>query len=83
VINRAKILKDWIEQEGRKQSWVAQQANCSPQWLNYVLNGKKLMSDKLAEALQKKLGIPLNTRRALQNGTTEKTGARRRTRAKV
>jgi hypothetical protein len=33
VIDRAKILKDWIEKEGRKQSWVAQQVNCSPQWL--------------------------------------------------
>ena len=36
-----RILKDWIEKEGRKQTWVAQQVGCSPQWLNYVLKGKK------------------------------------------
>ena len=57
--DRVRILKDWIEKEGRKQTWVAQQVGCSPQWLNYVLKGKKPMSAKLARALRDKLGIPL------------------------
>jgi hypothetical protein len=56
---RVQILKDWITKEGRKQTWVAQQVGCSPQWLSYVLKGRKPMSDKLARALQDKLGIPL------------------------
>jgi hypothetical protein len=32
---------------------------CSPQWLNYVIKGKKPLSDKLAQTLQDKLGVPL------------------------
>jgi hypothetical protein len=56
---RVQILKDWITKEGRKQTWVAQQVGCSPQWLSYVLKGRKPMSDKLARALQATLGIPL------------------------
>ena len=59
MVDRVQILKNWIHQEGRKQNWVAHQVGCSPQWLNYVLQGKKPMSDKLAYALQTKLGIPL------------------------
>jgi hypothetical protein len=59
MADRVQILKDWIAQEGRKQNWVARQVGCSPQWLNYVLQGKKPLSDKLADALQTKLGIPL------------------------
>jgi hypothetical protein len=57
--DRVRILKDWIEKEGRKQTWVAEQVGCSPQWLNYVLKGKKPMSDKLARVIRDKLGIPL------------------------
>jgi hypothetical protein len=57
--DRVEILKDWIAKEGRKQTWVAQQVGCSPQWLSYVLKGRKPMSDKLARALQDKLGVPL------------------------
>ena len=57
--SRVQILKDWITKEGRKQTWVAQQVGCSPQWLSYVLRGRKPMSDKLARALQDALGIPL------------------------
>ena len=56
---RVQILKDWIAKEGRKQTWVAQQVGCSPQWLSYVLRGRKPMSDKLARALRDTLGIPL------------------------
>ena len=68
--NNAQILKDWIEQEGRRQNWVAQQVGCSPQWLNYVLQGKKPLSDKLAHALHEKLGVPLvSAKQAVQNGT--------------
>ncbi len=68
--NKAQILKDWIEQEGRRQNWVAQQVGCSPQWLNYVLQGKKPLSDKLAHALHEKLGVPLvRAKQAVQNGT--------------
>ena len=68
--NNAQILKDWIEQEGRRQNWVAQQVGCSPQWLNYVLQGKKPLSDKLAHALHEKLGVPLvRAKQAVQNGT--------------
>ena len=59
MANRVKTLKEWIEREGRKQSWIAQQVGCSPQWLNYVLRGKKPLSDRLARALQEKLGVPL------------------------
>jgi hypothetical protein len=67
--DRVRILKDWIEKEGRKQTWVAQQVGCSPQWLNYVLKGKKPMSDKLARALRDKLGIPLvEEAQAMRNG---------------
>lgn len=72
--DRVRILKDWIEKEGRKQTWVAQQVGCSPQWLNYVLKGKKPMSDKLARALRDKLGIPLvDEEPAIRNGHKKKT----------
>ncbi len=66
--------KNWIEREGRKQTWVAQQVGCSPQWLNYVIKGKKPLSDKLAQTLQDKLGIPL------MDEKTGKTGARKKVR---
>jgi hypothetical protein len=56
---RVQILKDWIAKEGRKQIWVAQQVGYSPQWLSYVLRGKKPMSDNLARALRDTLGVPL------------------------
>jgi hypothetical protein len=59
MVDRAQILKAWIEKEERKQTWIAQQVGCSPQWLNYVLNSKKPMSDNLARVLRDKLGIPL------------------------
>lgn len=59
MTDRVQILRDWIEKEGCKQRWVAQQVGCSPQWLNYVIKGKKPLSDKLAQALQDKLGVPL------------------------
>ena len=59
MTDRAQILRDWIEKEGRKQRWVAQKVGCSPQWLNYVIKGKKPLSDKLAQTLQDKLGVPL------------------------
>ncbi len=80
---RVQILKDWIAKEGRKQTWVAQQVGYSPQWLSYVLRGKKPMSDRLAEALQKKLGVPLNARWPAQNGTKRKNGVKKQTRAKA
>ena len=81
-MDRAEILKDWIEKEGRKQTWVAQQVGCSPQWLNYVLKGKKLMSDKLARALRDKLGIPLvDEEQAIRNGHKKKTGLKTQKRA--
>ena len=57
--NRAQVLKNWSEQEGRRQNWVAQQVGVSPQWLNYVLKGKKPLSDRLAYILREKLGVPL------------------------
>jgi transcriptional regulator with XRE-family HTH domain len=81
--DRAQILKDWITQEGRKQTWVAQQVGCSPQWLSYVLRGKKPMSEKLADALQQKLGVPLEARRPVQNGTKRKGGVKKQTQAKA
>ena len=72
--DRVRILKDWIEKEGRKQTWVAQQVGCSPQWLSYVLKEKKPMSDKLARALRDKLGIPLvDEEQAIRNGHKKKT----------
>jgi len=70
---RVQILKDWIAKEGRKQTWVAQQVGCSPQWLSSVLKGRKPMSDKLARALQDKLGIPLvDDGQAMGNGHHKK-----------
>jgi ribosome-binding protein aMBF1 (putative translation factor) len=79
--DQARILKDWIEKEGRKQTWVAQQVGYSPQWLNYVLQGKKPMSDKLARALRDKLGIPLvEEEQAVRNGHKKKTGRKTQTR---
>ena len=57
--DRARILKDWIEDEGRRLDWVAKQVGVSPQWLHYVVRGKKPLSDRLARALQEKLGVPL------------------------
>jgi hypothetical protein len=77
VIDRAKILKAWIEKEGRKQSWVAQQVECSPQWLNYVLRGKKPLSDRLAYALQERLGVPL-----VNIGQVTEDGCKRRSKPK-
>jgi hypothetical protein len=72
---RVQILKDWITKEGRKQTWVAQQVGCSPQWLSYVLKGRKPMSDKLARALQDTLGIPLvDESQALGNEDHKKAG---------
>jgi hypothetical protein len=80
--DRVRILKDWIEKEGRKQTWVAQQVGCSPQWLSYVLKGKKPMSDKLARALRDKLGIPLGEEeQAIRNGHKEKTALKPQKRA--
>ena len=71
--DRVQILKDWIEKEGRKQTWVAQQVGCSPQWLSYVLKGKKPMSDKLARTLRDKLGVPLvDDSQAMGNGHHKK-----------
>ena len=71
--DRVQILKDWIGKEGRKQTWVAQQVGCSPQWLSYVLKGRKPMSDKLARALQDKLGVPLvDDSQAMGNGHHKK-----------
>ena len=73
MIDRAQILKEWIEKEGRKQTWVAQQVGCSPQWLNYILKGKKPMSDKLARALRDRLGIPLvDEEPVIRNGHKKK-----------
>jgi hypothetical protein len=80
--DRVRILKDWIEKEGRKQTWVAQQVGCSPQWLNYVLKGKKPMSDNLACALRDKLGLPLgNEEPAIRNGHKKKTALKAHKRA--
>jgi hypothetical protein len=59
MADRVQILRDWIEQEGRRQNWVARQVGCSPQWLNHVLKGRKPLSDRLAQVLQQKLGVPL------------------------
>jgi plasmid maintenance system antidote protein VapI len=81
--DQAQILRDWIEKEGRKQTWVAQQVGYSPQWLNYVLKGKKPMSDRLANALQKKLGVPLNARRAVKSRTKKKGEVEKPTRATI
>ena len=76
------VLKDWIAKEGRKQTWVAQQVGYSPQWLNYVLKGKKPMSDKLARALRDKLGIPLGEEeQAIRNGHKKKTALKPQKRA--
>ena len=79
--DRVRILKDWIRQEGRKQTWVAQQVGYSPQWLSYVLRGKKPLSDKLADALQQKLGVPLAARRAVRNRTTQQCGGKKQIQA--
>jgi len=73
-MDRAAILKDWIEKEGRKQTWVAQQVGCSPQWLNYILQGKKPMSDKLARVLRDKLGIPVIDEGASDTKWAQKEG---------
>jgi antitoxin component HigA of HigAB toxin-antitoxin module len=76
--NWVEVLKDWITKEGRKQTWVAQQVGYSPQWLNYVLKGKKPMSDKLARALREKLGIPLiGEEPAIRNEHKKKAGLKR------
>jgi hypothetical protein len=82
VIDKAQILKAWIEKEGRKQTWVAQQIGCSPQWLNYILKGKKFMSDKIARALRDNLGIALvDEEPAARNGYKQKTAPKTRKRA--
>jgi plasmid maintenance system antidote protein VapI len=80
--DQVRILKDWIIHEGRKQTWVAQHVGYSPQWLSYVLRGKKPLSDKLANALQQKLGVPLAARRAVRNRTTQQGGVKKQTQAK-
>ena len=80
--DRVQILKDWIAKEGRKKTWVAQQVGCSPQWLSYVLRGKKPMSDKLARALRDTLGIPLvNNSLAVGNEHHEKARTKTTNRA--
>jgi hypothetical protein len=80
--DRVQRLKDWIAREGRKQTWVAQQVGCSPQWLSYVLKGRKPMSDKLARALRDKLGVPLvDDSQALGNGHHKKAGLKSTKRA--
>jgi hypothetical protein len=80
--DRVRILKDWIDKEGRKQTWVAQQVGYSPQWLNYVLNGKRPMSDKLAHSLRDTLGIPLvDEEQAIRNGQKKKTALKTQKRA--
>jgi ribosome-binding protein aMBF1 (putative translation factor) len=80
--DRVQILKAWIEKEGRKQTWVAQQVKCSPQWLNYVLRGKRPLSDKLARALRDKLGIPLvDEGQAIRNEHKKRTALKFKKRA--
>jgi hypothetical protein len=80
--DRVQILKDSIAKEGRKQTWVAQQVGCSPQWLSYVLKGRKPTSDKLARALQDKLGVPLvAASQAMGNGDHKKAGLKSTKRA--
>ena len=81
--DRARILKDWIEREGRRQDWVAKQAGVSPQWINYVVRGRKPMSDRLARVLQEKLGVPLlmNTKTSDRH-QAKKTKSKRQTQAK-
>jgi hypothetical protein len=75
MTGRVQILKDWITKEGRKQTWVAQQVGYSPQWLSYVLTGRKPLSDKLARALQDALGIPLvDESQALGHESHKKAG---------
>jgi hypothetical protein len=64
-------------------SKIGSRTKAANQWLNYVSNAKKLMHDRLAEALQKKLSLLLDRSRAAQHRTTEKIGARRRARTKV
>ena len=73
MADRVQILKDWIEREGRKQTWVAQQVGCTPQWLNYVIKRRKPLSDKLAQMLQDKLGIPLMDEKTGENRCKKKT----------
>ena len=80
--DRVRTLQDWIIHEGRKQTWVAQQVGYSPQWLSYVLRGKKPLSDKLADALQQKLGVPLDARWAVRNRTTQQRGVKKQIQAK-
>jgi transcriptional regulator with XRE-family HTH domain len=78
---RVQILKDWRAQEGRKQIWVAQQVGCSPQWLSYVLKGRKPLSDKLARALRETLGILLvDESQALGHGHHQKARVKTRQR---
>jgi hypothetical protein len=81
VRGSAQILTIWIEMEGCKQSWVAQQAGCSPRWLNYILKGKRPMSDTLARTLRNKLGIPLfDEKQAIRNGHKKKTSLKAKNR---
>jgi antitoxin component HigA of HigAB toxin-antitoxin module len=60
AMDRVDILKDWMAREGRKAKWVAAQIDCSDTWLSYILNRRRVMSDKIARALQEKLQIPFD-----------------------
>jgi hypothetical protein len=59
-MDRVTILKDWMQREGRKAKWVAEQVECSDTWMSYILNRHKPLSDKLARKLQETLGVPFD-----------------------
>jgi hypothetical protein len=56
-MDRRITLKQWMDEHERGTGWVASKTGYSKQWISYVLNGHKPVSDKLARALQETLGV--------------------------
>jgi hypothetical protein len=55
--DRRAIVQQWMDEQERSTGYIANKTGYSKQWSSYVINGHKPFSDKLARALNEKLGI--------------------------
>jgi hypothetical protein len=72
-----------VEQE-RTTGYIARKLGYSPQWISYVMNGRRPFSDQLALALEETLGIQFDDTPRTKPGkqpAPAKTSAPKRPRA--
>lgn len=56
-MDKVDVLRLWMEREGRKSKWLAEQLGVSRAWISYVLNRRREMSPRLTRAIEERLGI--------------------------